>query len=110
MVLAFYISVTEAVLRAPDPEVPEEGGGLAPNPAPAAPPGLGEKMDLLISWGKWGVYAAGVIGLLTCSAMMMVGRKNRSSLAADGATGVPWTLGGLSLASVTAAIVDAFGS
>ena len=39
---------------------------------------------------------------------MMVGHRNRSTFAADGAAGIPWVLGGLSLAAVSAAIVGVF--
>ncbi len=35
-------------------------------------------------------------------------RKNRSTFAADGATGIPWVLGGLSLAATAAPIVGVF--
>ncbi|WP_255205894.1 hypothetical protein [Actinomadura sp. BRA 177] len=34
--------------------------------------------------------------------------KNRSTFAADGATGIPWVLGGLSLAATAAPIVGVF--
>ncbi|MFI6515617.1 hypothetical protein ACIBF1_08680 [Spirillospora sp. NPDC050679] len=79
-----------------------------PNPPPVAPPGLQAKTDLLISWGKWGVMICGFAGLLYCCGQMAIGRKNRSALAADGATGIPWALGGLSLSAALAPIVEVF--
>ncbi|HUK70776.1 MAG TPA: hypothetical protein VLW50_18790, partial [Streptosporangiaceae bacterium] len=69
------------------------GTGLAanvPNPAPQAPPGLAGPVNTLLGWWKWGALVAGVFGLIGCGAMMAIGRRNRSNLAADGATGIPW--------------------
>ncbi|MFG2006159.1 hypothetical protein ACGFNU_44120 [Spirillospora sp. NPDC048911] len=79
-----------------------------PDPPPKAPPGLDQKMELLLSWGKYAVLICGLAGLFICSAQMAIGRKNRSTFAADGATGVPWVLGGLSLAVTAASIVGVF--
>jgi hypothetical protein len=62
----------------------------------------------LLGWFKWGALVGGVFGLIGCGAMMAIGRRNRSSLAADGATGIPWVLAGLSVAAVAAAIVGVF--
>jgi hypothetical protein len=39
---------------------------------------------------------------------MMVGRRSRSSVAADGASGIPWVLLGLMLAAASSAIVGVF--
>ena len=79
-----------------------------PNPPPAAPPGLDAKIDVLLSWGKYGVLICGLAGLLYCAGQMGIGRKNRSALAAEGATGIPWALGGLSLLAAAAPIVGVF--
>jgi hypothetical protein len=79
-----------------------------PDPAPQAPPGLTKPVTTMIAWGKWGVLVCGVAGLLICAGKMAVGHRNRATFAADGATGVPWVLGGLSLAAVAAAIVSVF--
>jgi hypothetical protein len=80
----------------------------APNPAPQAPPGLARPVTTIIAWGKWGVLVCGVAGLLMCAGKMTIGHRNRATFAADGATGIPWVLGGLSLAAVAAAIVGVF--
>jgi hypothetical protein len=93
--------------------VPPPGGGLSmalgvPDPAPQAPPGLSGPVDTVLAWGKWGVLICGVAGLLVCGAKMAIGHKNRSTFAAEGASGVPWVLGGLSLAAVASAIVGVF--
>ncbi|WP_198679179.1 hypothetical protein [Thermomonospora amylolytica] len=87
---------------------PDGSGVQVPDPAPSAPPELGEPVNVIISWGKWGVLVCGVAGLLICAGQMAIGRKNRSSFAADGATGVPWVLGGLSLVATAASIVEMF--
>jgi hypothetical protein len=79
-----------------------------PNPAPQAPPGLTKPVATIIAWGKWAVLICGVTGLLICAGKMAIGHRNRATFAADGATGVPWVLGGLSLAAVATAIVGVF--
>jgi hypothetical protein len=79
-----------------------------PNPAPQAPPGLTGPVTTLIAWGKWGVMICGVAGLLICAGKMAIGHRNRATFAADGATGVPWVLGGLSLAAVAVSIASVF--
>ena len=55
-----------------------------PDPPPVPPPGLTPITNLLLSWMKWGVVVVGVIGLLTCAMMIIIGRRNRSA-AADAA-------------------------
>ncbi len=97
--------VTPAVLAALPPL---DGDVEVPDPPPAAPPGLDQKMETLLAWGKWGVLICGVAGLFICAGQMAIGRKNRSTFAADGATGIPWVLGGLSLAATAAPIVGVF--
>ncbi|MGQ0680630.1 MAG: hypothetical protein ACT4OM_13425 [Actinomycetota bacterium] len=77
----------------------------APDPAPEAPPGLDAAADQFVGWLKWGGLVAGVVGLFVSALMMMVGRRNRSSTAVDGATGIPWVLAGLTVMSFAAAIV-----
>lgn len=85
-----------------------DGDVRVPDPPPAPPPGLEQKIDTLLAWGKWGVLVCGVAGLFICAGQMAIGRKNRSTFAADGATGIPWVLGGLSLAATAAPIVGVF--
>lgn len=79
-----------------------------PNPAPQAPPGLAGPVSTLLGWWKWASLVAGVFGLTACGAMMAIGRRNRSSLAADGATGIPWVLAGLTLIALSSGIVGVF--
>lgn len=81
---------------------------VIPNPAPAPPPGLGRKTNIVLGWGKWGVLICGIAGLLTSAGKMAIGHRNRSSLAADGATSIPWVIGGLSLVAASAGIVTVF--
>jgi hypothetical protein len=84
------------------------GGPAPPNPPAQAPPGLARPVNTVIAWGKWGVLVCGMAGLLICSGKMAIGHRNRATFAADGATGIPWVLGGLSLAAVAVAIVGVF--
>ena len=75
------------------------------NPDPVPIPGMEEVANLFLGWGKWTLIVAGVLGMFICGGMMILGRRNRSSTAVDGATGIPWVLGGLSLASIAFAVV-----
>jgi hypothetical protein len=79
-----------------------------PNPPVAPPPGLTEPINTILGWVKWGAMIAGTIGLAVCAVMMMVGRRGRSSSAAEGAAGIPWVLLGLMLASAGPLIVGVF--
>jgi hypothetical protein len=78
---------------------------LPPTPPPIAPPGLGELGNTIIGWLKWILVISGVAGLMWCGIMMTIGRRNRSAMAADGASGIPWVLGGLTCGLVAAAVV-----
>jgi hypothetical protein len=87
------------MLFAPDPSAP-----AAPNPRPIAPPGMEEMANTFLGWGKWSLLVAGVLGFFICAGMMIIGRRNRSQTAVDGAAGVPWVLAGLALTSLAAGI------
>jgi hypothetical protein len=76
-----------------------------PNPAPTPVPGLDAVANTFLGWGKWSLIVAGVAGMFICGGMMILGRRNRSSTAVDGAAGIPWVLGGLTLGSIGAAVV-----
>lgn len=69
------------------------------------PPGLGGLRSDWISWAKWLAILAGILGLIACGVMMMVGRRNRGHLAAEGASGLVWTIAGLSVVSLAAGVV-----
>ena len=84
------------------------GVAQPPDPSPAPPPGLTPITNLLLSWMKWGVVVVGVVGLLTCAMMIIIGRRNRSATAYEGLVGSAWVLAGLGLASVATLIVGAF--
>jgi hypothetical protein len=78
------------------------------NPAPLPPPGLSADVNTLLGWWKWVALTAGIFGLVGCGAMMAIGRRSRSALAADGATGIPWVLAGLTLIVLASGIVGIF--
>lgn len=59
-----------------------------PNPAPVAPPGMATPASQFLGWLKWVGLIAGMVGFGMCSIMMIVGRRNRSNMAVDGATGM----------------------
>jgi hypothetical protein len=78
-----------------------------PNPAPKPPPGTEALGADVIAWVKWCALIAGVVGLTICGIMMTIGRRNRSSMAADGAAGIPWAIAGLMVVSLASAVVSA---
>jgi hypothetical protein len=78
---------------------------VVPDVSPVAPGGLAELGTTLISWLMWIAMIAGFGGLLWCGIMMAIGRRNRSAMAADGATGIPWVIAGLSTVAFGAGIV-----
>lgn len=76
-----------------------------PNPGPKAPPGTELLAGDWIGYFKWFALLAGMVGLILCGVMMMVGRRNRSALATDGAAGIPWVIGGLMVVSLASTLV-----
>ena len=82
-------------------------GPAIPNPAPVAPPGMQAPAELLLGWMKWIGIIAGLVGFGVCAMMMILGRRNRSNMAVDGAAGIPWVLGGLSLIALSSGLVGA---
>ncbi|MDG4833026.1 hypothetical protein O7627_27515 [Solwaraspora sp. WMMD1047] len=94
--------VAAQVLVAPTPE--PSSGVVDLNPPPVVPPGMDEVSTTFLSWGKWTLMVAGVLGFMICAGMMIIGRRNRSQTAVDGAAGVPWVLAGLALTTLAAGI------
>ena len=85
---------------------PAVTGTVAPvDPGPVPPPGVADKVSALIGWVHWGAYAAGIIALLLAGTAMMIGRRNRSSLAADGASHLTWVIAGLLVVSASSIVV-----
>ncbi len=107
--LLLALAVHHASMASPGlPPLPGRLAVTVPNPAPQAPPGLARTVNTLLAWWKWLALIAGVFGLTGCGAMMAIGRRNRHSLAADGATGIPWVLAGLTLIALSSGIVGVF--
>ena len=77
------------------------------NPDPVAPPGLDTMGTTFLSWVKWILRICGVGGLMVCGIMMAVGRRQRSAFAADGAAGIPWVLGGLTIGAIASIVASA---
>jgi hypothetical protein len=77
-----------------------------PNPEP--PPFFEGKVELILNYLAWGAGLAAVGSIIWIAVMMMVGRRNRSQMAADGMAGLPWVAGGLILVSAASAITDLF--
>ena len=106
--LAVHAAAGHLVLLRASRLMPSLSAGV-PDPAPQAPPGLSGKVNTILGWGKWGVLICGVAGLLVCGGKMAIGHlRSRASLAADGAAGIVWVFGGLSLVAASAGIVAVF--
>ena len=77
-------------------------------PAPLQVPGLAGPLNTIIGWGKWLVIYLGVIGLLICARRWRSagGTGIRSRLTAR--PGIPWVLGGVSLAVIAAGVIGVF--
>ncbi len=78
----------------------------APDADPETPPGVGPRVAPLIGWLKWGGLVAGVIGLIVCAIMMIMGRRSRNQTAIEGAVGIPWVLAGLTIIAFSATLVN----
>jgi len=72
----------------------------------ASPPGLGDVMTLILGWTKWIAIFCGVGGIFVIAIMMMVGRRNRSQMAADGMSALPWIVGGFLLIGLSATFAE----
>ncbi|MGE3836178.1 MAG: hypothetical protein AB7H43_15545, partial [Acidimicrobiia bacterium] len=71
-------------------------------------PELYNLANIIIGGMKWFGLVGGVVGILICALMIMVGRRNRNQLASDGLSGVVWVIGGLSLLSLAGSFVSLF--
>ena len=47
-----------------------------------------------------------MISIIASGVMMMIGRRNRSQMSVDGATGLPWVIGGLSCVVLAVPVVN----
>ncbi|MFC9298491.1 hypothetical protein ACFTWH_28015 [Streptomyces sp. NPDC057011] len=93
-------SLNDVVALAPMDDDPKSW-----NQGPASPPGMDTIMPKWVGWAKYFAIGAGILGIIACGIMMMVGRRNRSHLAAEGANGLLWVLGGLSVVTLAAGVV-----
>jgi hypothetical protein len=92
---------------APTPGASSGSGGVNLN-QPATPiPGLGDTLTQWIGWAKTIGMFAGVIGFIICGVMMMIGRRNRSHLAAEGASGLVWVIAGASVVVMAPGVISA---
>jgi type IV secretory pathway VirB2 component (pilin) len=76
------------------------------NPPASPPQGVEATVNTLLAWGKWIAFVCGVAGIVVSGIMMMLGRRNRSQMSADGAIGLPWVIGGLSCVVLAVPLVN----
>ena len=69
-----------------------------------APPGLGPVVRTILRWTKWLAATFGVGGIFVIAIMMMIGRRNRSQMAADGMSALPWIVGGFLLIGLASGV------
>ncbi|MER6603828.1 MULTISPECIES: hypothetical protein [Streptomyces] len=98
-------ALSDVVALAPMADAPKPGTDW--DAPPASPPGMETVMPEWVGWAKYVAIGAGILGLIACGVMMMVGRRNRSHLSAEGASGLLWVLGGLSVVTLAAGVVPA---
>lgn len=84
------------------------GHPQVPDPPAAPPPGFAAPVNTILGWIKWGAIVCGSAGMSVCGLMMILGRRNRSSLAVDGAAGIPYVLLGLMVVSAGSAVAGVF--
>lgn len=95
-------ATTDVVLAQmqPVPEPPDPGAKV-----PAELAGFG---SMVVGALKWLVMVSGVAGLLACSVMITIGRRNRNQLAQQGIFDSGFVLIGLALGSMAATLVGIF--
>jgi len=76
------------------------------DPPATPPPGLGPVMSTILSWTKWIAIFCGIGGIFVIAIMMMIGRRNRSQMAADGMSALPWIVGGFLLIGLSATLAE----
>jgi len=72
----------------------------------SSPPGLGPVMSTILAWTKWIAIFCGIGGIFVIAIMMMIGRRNRSQMAADGMSALPWIVGGFLLIGLSATLAE----
>jgi hypothetical protein len=108
MSLIVHLAAQALAAGKPPPKAPAAPAPLVPDPLPAPPPGFTGPVSTILSWIKWSAIVAGSVGMSVCGIMMILGRRNRSSLAADGAAGIPYVLLGLMVVAAGSAIAGVF--
>jgi len=71
------------------------------------PPGVGPVILEVLGWVKWIAIFCGVGGFFVIAIMMMIGRRNRSQMAADGMSALPWIVGGFLLIGISSSFAHA---
>lgn len=101
----------EVLAQAPPPPgpppLPPLYGGI-PNPPAGVPLQFRGFGDLVVSALKWGLIVCGVAGLLACSIMIVIGRRDRNRLAQQGIFDTVYVLLGLAIGSMAATLVGMF--
>lgn len=63
---------------------------------------------MVVSILKWLLVVSGVAGLLMCSLMIVVGRRNRNQIAQQGVFDLGYVFLGLAVGSIAATLVGIF--
>ncbi|WP_220480881.1 hypothetical protein [Halosaccharopolyspora lacisalsi] len=89
-------------------EVLAQQAPVIPNPSPGVPRELQDFGNTVVAALKWLLLVSGVGGLLACSIMIAIGRRNRNQLAQQGIFDAGFVLIGLALGSMAATLVGIF--
>ena len=96
------------LLADPSPGGGGGGSGVIPDTPASLPAGLSQAAAKIFGWAKGAVYALGAIFMVVCAGMIIAGRRNRGQVSVEGAVGVAWVIGGLTLAGCAAMLVSNF--
>jgi hypothetical protein len=79
-----------------------------PTPTPAIPAEVQAPIQTVTSWVIGIGIALAVVLVAFCGAKIMAGRTGRSSMGADGVTGIVWVIAGLTVIAMSGVIAQAF--
>ncbi|UEJ84610.1 hypothetical protein Bra3105_18435 (plasmid) [Brachybacterium halotolerans subsp. kimchii] len=82
-------------------EIPDPGD-------PQAPPGVGGKIETLLSWLKWGGLALCIAGIIIAGALMAV--ANRRGEGGENVARLGWAMGGVAVISAVLSLVTFIAS
>ncbi len=72
---------------------------------PRLPGELYRRIEPFVGWLAMAGLIVGIIGLIICGMMMIMGRRGKNQTAVEGAIGIPWVLAGLTVIALSSGLV-----